>query len=106
LIKYILGALACGGVVGYVNNAQGSAEVGGFVSSYLYSSLLILLLFVMGFEFGANREALVKLRKAGLKILVVPLSIALGSITGGLIGGYILGLNMIGTMAVTAGFGW
>lgn len=106
MIKYILAALACGGAVGYVNNAYGSAEVGGFVSSYLYSSLLILLLFAMGFAFGADREALVKLKKAGLKILVVPFSIALGSITGGLVGGYILGLNIVGTMAVCAGFGW
>jgi uncharacterized membrane protein YbjE (DUF340 family) len=46
------------------------------------------------------------MRRIGLRILVVPLAIGLGSVLGGLVGGLILGINAVGTMAVSAGFGW
>jgi uncharacterized membrane protein YbjE (DUF340 family) len=76
------------------------------VSGYLFNFSLIFLLFVMGFSFGVDKEATLKLKKAGLKILVVPLAVALGSILGGLVGGLILGINVFASMAVSAGFGW
>jgi hypothetical protein len=60
----------------------------------------------MGFSSGVDKEATLKLKKAGLKILVVPFAVALGSILGGLIDGLILGINVLASMAVSAGFGW
>jgi len=106
MIKYILAALVFGVVAGYLNNNFGSLIANSWVSYYLFNFSLILLLFVMGFMFGADREAMAKLRRAGLKILVIPFSIALGSVVGGLVGGYVLGIGIVGSMAVSAGFGW
>jgi uncharacterized membrane protein YbjE (DUF340 family) len=106
MIKHILVALAFGIVGGYVNSNYGRLIENSWVTSYLFDFSLILLLFVMGVAFGADKEAVAKLRKAGLRILVVPFSIALGSIVGGFVGGYVLGISVVGTMAVSAGFGW
>jgi len=106
MIKYILTALILGAVAGYLNNNFGNLIANYWVSGYLFDFSLILLLFLMGLAFGLNREAVAKLRKAGLKILVVPFSIALGSILGGLIGGLILRINVFASMAISAGYGW
>jgi len=106
LIKYILVALGFGIIAGYLNNNFAKIIDNSWVSSYLFDFSLILLLFVMGFMFAADEKAVANLKKAGLKILVVPFSIALGSIVGGLVGGVLLGINVVGSMAVTAGFGW
>lgn len=106
MMKHILVTLTVGAVAGYLNNNFGSLVVGGFVSDYVFSFSLVLLVFVMGLSFGLDKEAILKLKKAGLRIFVVPFSIALGSILGGLVGGYILGVNVFGCMAVSAGFGW
>jgi uncharacterized membrane protein YbjE (DUF340 family) len=106
MMKYILTALGLGVVVGYLNNNYVSVISSSWVSSYVFDFSLVLLLFVMGFVFGADREAVVRLKKAGLKIFVVPFAIALGSIVGGFVGGYLLGISVVGSMAITAGFGW
>lgn len=106
MIKHILAALGFGVAAGYLNNNYANLINDNWVSGYLFDSSLILLLFVMGFVFGMDKEAVVKLRKAGLRILGVPFSIALGSIAGGLVSGYILGISVVGAMAVTSGFGW
>ncbi|MEM3609082.1 MAG: lysine exporter LysO family protein [Candidatus Bathyarchaeia archaeon] len=106
MIKYILAALALGIIAGYANNNYGPAFPNGWVSDYLFNFSLLLLLFVMGFAFGADKQAAANLRKTGWRIFIVPLSIAVGSILGGLVGGYILGINLVGSMAVSAGFGW
>jgi uncharacterized membrane protein YbjE (DUF340 family) len=106
MIKYIVLALVFGAVTGYLNNNFGSFFDNSLVSDYLFNFSLIFLLFVMGFSFGFDKEAAVKLKRAGLKILVVPLAVGLGSILGGLVGGLILGINVFASMAVSAGFGW
>jgi uncharacterized membrane protein YbjE (DUF340 family) len=106
MIKYILTTLVLGGVAGYLNNNFGNFFANSYISDYLFNFSLIFLLFVMGFSFGFDKEATAKLKKAGLKILIVPFAIALGSILGGLIGGLILGINVFASMAVSSGFGW
>jgi len=106
MIKYVLLALIFGGVAGYLNNNFGNLFENAWVSNYAFEFSLLLLLFAMGFTFGMDKEAVGKLRKKGFKILVVPFSIALGSIFGGLVGGYVLGIGVVGSMAVSAGFGW
>jgi uncharacterized membrane protein YbjE (DUF340 family) len=106
MIKYILTALVVGGVAGYSNDNFGNVFANGYVSDYLFNFSLIFLLFVMGFSFGFDKEATVKLKKAGLKILAIPCAVALGSILGGLFSGLILNINVFGAMAVSAGFGW
>ena len=106
MIKYIVIALVFGVIAGYLNNNFGNFFANCYVSDYLFNLSLIFLLFIMGFQFGFDKEATVKLKKAGLKILVVPFAVAFGSILGGLVGGLILGVNVFASMAVSAGFGW
>jgi uncharacterized membrane protein YbjE (DUF340 family) len=106
MIKYILAALVFGGLAGYFNGFWGSGVASGLVSDYLFNGSLMFLLFVMGLVFGMDRESMVKLKKIGVKVLVVPFAVGLGSILGGLIGGLILGINVIAGMAICSGYGW
>jgi uncharacterized membrane protein YbjE (DUF340 family) len=95
-----------GGLAGYLNNNWTKAIENAWISDYAFNGALMVLLFVMGVAFSMDKEAIAKMRQIGLRILLVPLAIGLGSILGGLVGGLILGINVIGTMAVSAGFGW
>jgi uncharacterized membrane protein YbjE (DUF340 family) len=105
MIKYIFTALGIGVISGYLNHMYGSAIINGAISDYLFNGLLIALLFVMGIAFGSDKESLDKLKKASLKVLIIPFSVALGSILGGLIGGVILGIEVVSSMAICAGYG-
>lgn len=105
MIKYIVSALIFGAVAGYLNNNY-EVIANSWVSNYLFNFSLIILLFVMGFAFGSDKEAIVRLRKTGLRVLIFPFSVALGSIFGGLISGFILGINIFASTAVSAGYGW
>jgi uncharacterized membrane protein YbjE (DUF340 family) len=106
MIKYIIPALVIGASAGYVINGVFVEFPSFWVTDYLFNGSLYLLLFVMGLAFGIDREAGAKLKSKGLKILVFPFVVAVGSIVGGLLGGLIFGLNLYGSMAVTAGYGW
>jgi uncharacterized membrane protein YbjE (DUF340 family) len=106
MIKYILAVLTAGVIAGYfVNNF-----VGGFpnllVTDYLFNVALYVLLFLMGLAFAIDKEAVAKLRATGARLFVVPALVILGSILGGLVAGLIFRLNLFGSMAVTAGYGW
>jgi len=106
VIKYILAALVIGATSGYLVNYSGNADASGWVVDYLFNGSLLLLLFTMGFSFGLDREAMHKLSQIGLRILVVPLAVILGSILAGLVSGLILRLDLTASMAVSAGYGW
>lgn len=106
MIKYILLALVVGAALGYVNSNVKGGFSGVWVSDYLFNGSLFCLLFVMGFGFGVDRDAVKRFRGRGLRVFVVPLVVAFGSLLGGLVAGLILGLNLFGSMAVAAGFGW
>lgn len=67
---------------------------------------LCILLFFVGIDMGRNKEAFLKIKKMGLKILLVPFMIGLGSIIGSIVGGYFLNLPVNESSAVGAGFGW
>ena len=106
MIKYILLVLALGGAAGYLNSNWARVVENVWVSDYLSSGSLLLLLFIMGITFGVDRETLAKIRRTGAKILVVPFAVGLGTVLGGLVAGFVLGINVVGAMTVSAGFGW
>lgn len=105
-MKYILAALALGVCAGYLNNNFGASALNMVVSEYAFSLSLIALLFFMGLLFGADKEALTRLRKTGFKVLAFPIAIALGSILGGFAGGILLKTDVVASMGVCAGYGW
>jgi uncharacterized membrane protein YbjE (DUF340 family) len=106
MMKYILAALLIGGVAGYLSGCLGVSPFKLFVSDYVFNFSLILLLFLMGLTFGGDEEATAKLRKIGAGVLIIPASAALGTLTGGFVGGIILNVNVFASMGVCAGFGW
>jgi uncharacterized membrane protein YbjE (DUF340 family) len=106
LIKYILASLLFGGFAGYLNANWSSVIRSVWVSDYLLDVSLVLLLFVMGITFAMDEDSLSKVKRTGVRILIVPLAIALGSILGGIASAFILGENVVATAAVSAGYGW
>lgn len=80
MIKYILAALGLGVAVGYAVNNFSSGFPNVLVTDYLLSAALYLLLFVMGLTFAIDKEAVAKLKATGLKLLIIPVLVILGSI--------------------------
>ncbi|MFZ5965984.1 MAG: lysine exporter LysO family protein [Bacillota bacterium] len=67
---------------------------------------LCMLLFFVGIDIGRNKNIIDQIKDNGLRVLLVPIMVALGSIVGSTIGGVLLGLPFHEASAVGAGFGW
>jgi len=106
MMKYVLPTLALGILAGYLNNSFGTSLLNTILSEYSFNLSLIALLFFMGLLFATDKESVEKMRKAKFRILAFPFAVALGSITGGLIGGIILRIDIFASMGVCAGYGW
>lgn len=106
MIRYILVALIVGVAGGYVLNNYAAGFPNSWVTDYLFNASLCLLLFVMGLAFGIDKEAVAKMKTTGFKLFIVPSFVILGSILGGFVGGLVFRLDLVGSMAVTAGYGW
>ena len=70
------------------------------------SYALYLLLFGVGMELGLNKELFEQVKNYSLKIFLIPVLIAGGSILGAVIAGLILGLSTNLSAAIGSGFGW
>lgn len=106
MIKYVVLALIVGAAVGYLNNNFFPAVPNGLISDHLFTVTLIILLFVFGFMFGADKDSIQKMRKAGIRILIFPFLVAAGSILGGFAAGLLLQINLAGATAIGSGIGW
>jgi uncharacterized membrane protein YbjE (DUF340 family) len=106
MIKYIVPTLVVGALAGYIVSGASTGFPSTWITDYMFTGSLYLLLFMMGLAFGINRDAGAKLKSRALQILLVPFAVAMGSIVGGLLAGLVFGLNVYGAMAVTAGCGW
>ena len=106
MIKYIIAALLLGGLAGYLDANWASAVSSVWVSDYSLNASLMLLLFVMGVAFAMDKESISKIRRIGLKILVVPFAVVLGTILSGVVSALILRLDVVATTAVSTGYGW
>ncbi len=67
---------------------------------------LSLLLFFVGIDIGSNKKVFGHLKKMGLKIILVPLSAAIGCLVGGIAVALIFKMPLLEGAAVAAGFGW
>ena len=106
MIKYIIVALLLGGLAGYLDANWASVVSSVWVSDYLLDVSLMLLLFVMGVAFAMDKDSFSRIRRIGPRILFVPLAIAFGTILSAVVSALILGINVVATAAVTAGYGW
>ena len=67
---------------------------------------LMILLFFVGIDIGKQKDILDKVRNMGMKILLVPAGIILGSIVGGMLAGFLLKMPLNEGGAVGSGLGW
>jgi len=68
--------------------------------------LLGVLLFFVGVQVGGNRQAWQVVQRFGLRVLLLPLAVAAGSLAGALAAGALLRMPLTDAGAVGAGFGW
>ena len=101
MTKRILAAVALGMVAG-IFLPDGFSTFNG----YIMDLGLCALLFFVGIDLGRSEDIVPKIRRLGLKILLVPLAIALGSITGGVLAGLLLGYAWNEGAAVASGLAW
>lgn len=102
LIGLILITIASGGAIGYFFVADGLSSVFDAVVTYT----LGLLLFAVGISLGLNRNTFSRAFKVGWKLVLIPISIALGSIVGPVVVSFFLDVSVPEAAAVGAGFGW
>lgn len=72
----------------------------------LVTYTLAIMVFIVGVDIGRNKGALMQLKQAGFRILLVPLGVALGTLLGALAAMPMVGLPFKEVAAVSAGFGW
>ncbi len=76
-----------------------------YMETFISLGLCILLFFV-GIDIGRQDNIAKKVKELGLKVLLVPIMVTLGSITGSVIAGRILGISFNEAGAIGAGLGW
>jgi len=67
---------------------------------------LYFLILTVGIELGYNRSVFHRLRVLGPKVLLIPLSIIFGSLTGGLLTSIMLNRSIGTSLSIASGFGW
>ncbi len=102
LTYLILGSLALGIGAGYWVIPSSAGQLLGVATNWA----LYLTLWAVGVDLGRSREILGKVLEMGWKVLLAPLGVAVGSIAGAVLGGFILNLPSNEAAAVGAGFGW
>lgn len=98
----ILIALICGMLSGYFILPNSIVSSLDNISSFA----LNLLILSVGIDLGVNKEVFKSIKKTGFIILLVPLSIIIGSLVGGIISGLIYKMPVNSSLAISAGFGW
>ena len=98
----ILFIVVSGILVGLLIMPQDAIPV---LESLTVLSLGVLLLGV-GVEIGQNKKIYKEIKILGFKILLIPIIVAIGSIFGGIVSGYLIGLPYNESAAVGSGFGW
>ena len=70
------------------------------------TTALYLLLFGIGIDLGRQKEVWHRLWQLGWRVLLLPALIAVGSLAGAAVAGFLLGLPFNESTAIGAGFGW
>ena len=81
-------------------------EVFEYGAGILVKVGLVLLLFFIGVDLGIEGTLIENFKSAGLRIMVFPLAIIIGTLIGALAMGLLLGMGARESLAIGAGFGW
>jgi len=102
LTKWIVIAVAAGMGIGYfLFSGRSTAWCGTIIDVGLY-----ILLFLVGIDMGQQGHVLQDIRAAGFKVLLVPGTVAVGTLLFSFFGSFLLPLRIKETLAASAGFGW
>ena len=74
--------------------------------NFISTACLSILILGVGIDLGSNQKVIAKLKEQGMKIILIPILIAIGSIIGTTVAGLILNLSLNESSAIGAGFGW
>lgn len=75
-------------------------------TDYIMDIGLCLLLLLVGMDIGRQKNVLTEIRQMGVSTILVPICIAIGSIVGAVVGGYLIGMPMNESSAIGGGLGW
>ncbi len=67
---------------------------------------LTIVIFFVGIGIGKNKHIFKDIKKAGMKILILPIGTIIGSLLGGLLVGFILHRSLSLSLAIASGLGW
>jgi len=98
----VICAIAIGALAGFWLLPQAAVSYLDTVTN----AALCLMLVGIGLDLGSRRETWTRLLALGWKVLLIPLLIAVGSLVGAVVGGFLLGLPVNESSAIGAGFGW
>ncbi len=102
LTKWIVAAVALGMAAGYwLFSGSDTAWCGAVIDWGLY-----VLLLLVGIDLGRQGTMLRDIREAGLRVLLVPVAVAVGTMAFAAAAGLLLPLSVRDTVAASAGFGW
>ncbi|MBN1620411.1 lysine exporter LysO family protein [candidate division WOR-3 bacterium] len=80
---------------------------GFFMDNDFSTYALYFLMFLVGVEIGADKNALNAIKKFNLKILAIPLSVVIGTLAGAAaVSPLLSGISLRESLAVGAGFGY
>lgn len=97
---------------------MGTIIVGAFLGHWIVPTSLIgqldqittvalgVLILGVGIELGQNKEIWFKLKQLGWRVLLVPLGVAVGTLLGTTLAGWLLQMPFNESSAIGAGFGW
>lgn len=77
-----------------------------FAIDHLVTISLLLMMFFVGFDFGQDKELFKQIKTEGFSLLIYPLLIALGSLSGALFAGLFLPIGLLPSITCASAFGW
>ena len=72
----------------------------------LITAGLCLILFLVGLDMGKQGNVWRDVKEAGLKVLLIPVFTAVGTLAAAAVAGLFLPMGVKDAMAASAGFGW
>ena len=105
----ILGIVACGMLIGCFGILKGMPEkLAAFdtASNYGLIILLCVLMFFVGLDLGSSGTVIASIRKAGLRVLAIPMATMIGTMIAGVAACLFMGFSLREGSAICIGFGW
>ena len=105
----ILAIVACGMLIGALLILKRLPQILGqfdAVSFYCLVGLLCVLMFFVGVDLGSSGTVIDSIRKAGLRVLAIPMATMIGTMIAGVAACLVMGFTLKEGSAICIGFGW